>query len=797
MFVPPREGNNLRLQIGECPGPNEAELGKPFGGTAGGWVRQIYQKAGLPEAENSAINTTQCFVPELIPVDATVPSFPTDPEARKVIGDTAAFGAVEHCRKAHVEPFLKSRPWERLDIFGDVPLRWVLGKGGGIHNWRGSILPVPMLGNKQIAIGTFHPNYIAKDQSMYPVAINDIRKTLEIEPEFYNIYPTIDDVRKFRSKSFAFDIETDGWTKNIKLVGFSSEDYKVIVVPFMEPYIAEIKRIFLEAEEVIGQNIIQFDLPVLEHNDIRVRGPRKCMVWDTMLMHHLRFPTFPHDLEFIGKQFTNKGAWKADKVSFETYCARDVDVTFRSWKPLKLLLEQAALTDMYKYVSWPMGRICRMMTDTGLVKSSARIQTLRVELARQITETEKLLPEHMRTYLKPTRKRVPAPEGYLNEKGKPVKFLYEPDFEEIVPWRSAATKLKFLYEELRDAKGKKLPMQRHMKTKQPTCDKNALDKLHVRHGLPEIRALKELNRCATLLSNFAKDGDSLESEIIHPSFNVHGTEAGRLSSSGPNIQNQPQAVRYTYVPRTEGGRILSCDFSGIENRLTAFLARDRKRQAWFKDPNFSEHKYLAGCITNTPYAQVEKSKEKDSPYAMAKVIVHGSDRLMGAKKIASQYDLDFNTVKDFQGTWKREIADTIAWQRRVSDSAQRVGYACNPFGRRLWLWEANSATRAVSFYPQSTAFDVIARCMIGLMFERIGWPEEWAKKVCPVVHPLPEGVLLLAQVHDELLTETENEEMVPHTFEVLTKVMTQPWPELNGLSLPIGTGVGASWGDCE
>lgn len=796
VFVPPRYGENLRLQIGENPGSNEAELGTPFGGTAGGWVRNIYQKAGLKESDNSALNVIQCYIPELVQEGSSTPIFPVGPEARRVISDSAGYGAVVHCQKAHVEPMLKARPWERLDVFGDIPLNWILNRRGGITNWRGSILPVPFLDNAKIAIATFHPNYIAKDQSMYPVAINDIRKTLDIEPELYNIYPSIDDVKKFTAKSFAFDIETDGWTKRISLVGFSSKDYEALVVPFVEPYISEIQRIFWDAEEVIGQNIIQFDLPVLAHNDVFIRPPKECLVWDIMLMHHLRFPVFPHGLEFIGKQFTNKGAWKADKLSFETYCARDVDVTFRCFQPLKQLLTQASLLDIYKYISWPMGKICRLMTDTGLHRSSTRILTLRNELAQQIRDTELLLPEHLRSCTVGVRKRRNAPPGTVSDKGNVVKYVYVEETKEIVPWRSAEVKKRYLYEELRDAKGKRLPEQRHIKTKQLTVDKNALDKLYTRYKLPELKALKDLNKWATLLSNFAKE-EGIQNETVHPSFNVHGTEAGRLSSSGPNIQNQPQAVRYTYVPRTPGGKILSCDFSGIENRLTAFLARDRKRLAWFRDPNFSEHKYLAACIMGIPYEEVEKSKEKDSPYAMAKVIVHGSDRLMGSKKIAAQYDLDIDKVKDFQNTWKKEIADTIAWQRRVSDGAMRVGYVCNPFQRRLWLWESNSATRAVSFFPQSTAFDVIARAMIALMFERIGWPKEWAQKVAPIVEPLPEGVLLLAQVHDELLTETENANLVAPTFEVLTKVMTQPWPELNGLSLPIGTGVGDSWGDCD
>jgi uracil-DNA glycosylase family 4 len=781
-FVAPRVGTNYRVMIGEAPGTTEAEQGALFVGSSGGWLRNIYAKAGLNEAENSALNVIQCQPPGNV--------FPTDPAARNYITDKEAYEAVAHCKKAHVEPFLRSRPWTRVDAFGDKPVRFILDKTAGISRWRGTALSVPILGDKLLAIPTFHPTYLAKDQAMLPVAINDLRKPLEKEPEFYNIFPSLADVKAFRATKFAFDIETSGWTKEISMVGFSAEDYTSIVVPFQGEYVNEIKRIFREATEVVGQNCIQFDLPVLAHNDVHVRGPKECMVWDIMLLHHLRFPTFPHDLEFIGKQFTNKGAWKYDKVQFETYCARDVDVTWRCLEPLKYLAIQAGLLDLYKYVSWPLARICLLMKETGLQRSSSRLRTLREELKANIAKAELTLPEELQPKQFAKRKRINTEPGYLNKDGKPARYRFEEGFKVENPWRSSDKKKKYLYETLG------LPEQRNIKTKKVTADKSALDKLYTRHKLPVLKTLKDLSKWATLLSGFAKDTE-IENDVVHPSFNVHGTETGRLSSSDPNIQNQPQAVRYTYVPRTPGGKIVSVDYSGIENRLVAHLANDRKRKGWFADPNFSEHKYLASVRQGIPYEDVEKSKDKDSPYAIAKIVVHGSDRMMGAKKISEQFDVDFAETKDFQATWKREIADTIAWQQRVANAGARTGWTVNPFSRKLWVWETNAATRIVSFLPQSTAADVIYRAMIACMYERIDWPIEWARKVAPIVEPLPEGVLLLAQVHDELLTETPSAELVDPTLEVLRKVMTQPWPELNGLSLPIGTGVGDSWGDCD
>jgi uracil-DNA glycosylase family 4 len=780
-FVPPQEGSSLRLAIGEAPGATEAEVGRPFAGGAGDVLNALYKNCGIKKDEVSIINVIQCRPPEN--------AFPTDSKARTYISSTDAHAAVGHCVKAHVEPFLQSRPWVRIDLLGDKALSHI-GEKESVTLWRGSPLPIPSLGPELRTVPTFHPAYLMRDQAMLPVAINDLRKPLVHEPENYNLYPSLGDVQAFRARKFAFDIETDGWSKNIRMVGLSAEDYGAIVVPFTEPYKAELVRIFAEAEEVIGQNLIQFDLPVLAHNGVTIRGPKECIVWDIMLMHHLRFPKFPHGLEFIGKQFTEKGNWKYDKASFETYCARDVDVTWRCFAPLKTLLEQTGLLENYLLVSWPLALICSHMTSRGFMKSSSRLGELREKYQAAIAAEQDNLPAELRTRTVTKKKRSLAPTGLLNEKGKPVKYLStEYDVEEH-PWRSSKNKLEYLYGVL------KLPEQYHIKTKKPTVDKIALEGLFLKTKNPVVDSLRKLNSWATKLSGFAKETEEVN-EVIHPSFNVHGTETGRLSSSGPNAQNIPEEARFMFVPRTPAGRIIAVDYSGIENRLVAYLAKDKWRLGNLSDPAFSEHKFLCSRLEGIPVEQVQKSKERTSWYMIAKSAVHGADRMMGAKKMWEKDNLDPKLTKDALHMWKTFIADTVRWQSRVADDAKRSGYVVNPFGRKLWFWESSSATQAISFLPQSSAADIIYRAMIGLMYDRIGWPLEWAQKVCKLCLPLPEGADLNLQVHDELVVETDNEAVVDDTIATIKKVMTQPWPEVGMTSFPVGVGVGESWGECN
>jgi DNA polymerase I-like protein with 3'-5' exonuclease and polymerase domains len=403
-----------------------------------------------------------------------------------------------------------------------------------------------------------------------------MRKGLEPPPEYYNLTPSLEDVRQFTSRKFTFDIETNGWTKEISIVGISSEPYSVVVVPFRGAYVGELQRIFRDAEEVTGHNCLQFDLPVLRHNGVYI--PQGCTVYDTMLFQHLVFPDLPHDLEFVGSQFSSKPAWKHDKDVFERYCARDVDVTIQAFRALKPMLEEKGLLDLYLDVQVPLSYICKLMHETGFTVSTARVAEVRKKLIHQSKEEEAYLPTELRTYSRPCRVRRPAPAGTLSPKtGKPIKFIHEESSELIVPWRSPQRKQEYLYgteswqlacEPVRDAKSGNI-----------TTGKLALDKLYrralkdktlVEKGAPRaIQALKNLNKWDELISTFASEA-MVKLEKQHPHFNVHGTNSGRLSSTNPNAQNIPESARVMYVPSHEGWRILEC-FPGDTRVLTGDL----------------------------------------------------------------------------------------------------------------------------------------------------------------------------------------------------------------------------------
>lgn len=783
-FVAPVIGTGKRLAIAEAPGQSEAESGIPLTGGAGTWFDLANKKAGIRREELSIANVIQCRPPNNV--------FPTDPEAASYISHADGEASVKHCRRSHLQPLLQSQKWNRIDIYGDKPLRALTGRKDGIFKWRGSPMGIDGVNEgRPIAVPTLHPAYIMRDQTMLPVVINDLRKGLISPPELYNLHPTVEQVKAFTATEFAFDIETLYWwgdARKISMVGLCAKNYEAMVVPFQGPYISELKRIFKNARSVIGHNSIQFDMPILQENGVAVSA--ECTLWDTMLLQHLRFPDLPHDLEFVGSQFCNKPAWKSDKKDFELYCARDTDVTLQCFKQLKPMIEQAGLMELYRYTQVPLAKLCHHMSELGFKIDTSRIGEVRERITKEILGEEAYLPQPLRTHSVTVRKRRPAPEGTLGKSGKPVKYIHEEVEEQERPWASSKQVQEYLYTTLA------LDPIRDLKSDNITSGKMALDKLYNKTKNRAIKAIKNLRKMNSLLTLFCKE-DMLRAETIHTHFNVHGTASGRLSSSDPNLQNVTEAARFIYTPRHKGWSIIDVDYSGIENRLTAYFANDTARLNRFLTiPDYSEHKHAVSVFFGIPYEEVEKDNDKDAPYGKAKRIVHGSNYGMGAKKISLMYDMDFKETRDLLDRWKSELKDTVRWQNRLADQAKKEGYLTTPFGRKRWFYTTSYYTESLSFLPQSTAADVIFRAMLGLMYERLNWPLEAVQRIAGYVEPLPRPANLLIQVHDSLVLECPNA-IIPQVVGILKRVMEQPWKELGGTSLPIGIAVGPSWGETE
>lgn len=782
-FVPVKEGTGLHLVIAEAPGELESVELEPLVGGSGRRFDALCRAASLHRPELTLTNTIQCRPPQNV--------YPTDSAARSYCSEGEAAAATDQCYSNYLKPLLHSRPWERLTLLGDKALHRLTGRSGIGAN-RGSVLPIPDCDNRLIGIATYHPSYVARDQTQTKVVISDLSKTLLIGPEYYNTRPSIEDVREFTATEFAFDIENDPKPPHtVRMVGLSAERFRAICVPFGGAYISELRRIFGAAKVVIGQNSLQHDEPILALNGVHISPD--ATHYDIMLMQHLLMPDQPHDLEFIASLFVAKQNWKhLHRDDEPTYNCRDTDVTYQIWLQLLPMLRKEGLLDLYTNIQIPLARICHLMSEAGVKVDPNRLKDVRERLQAELRGLESELPVELRSKEVPVNKRAKAPPGTVSEKtGKPLKFIKVVAFETEVPWRSVEVLKDYLYGKLG------LPIQLHVKTKEPTVDKGALDKLYRKTKNPTLATLRRLKKAGTLLSSFASEALT-RVEFRNTNFNVHGTASGRLSSSEPNLQNQPESARYLYVPRYKDWEFLEADYSGIENQLTALFAGDDERLAKFiSNPTYSEHKHAVEVFFGIPYDDVEKDNDKDAPYGKAKRIVHGANYGLGARKLALMYDMDERECRDLIAKWKAAIPKTTLWQEETAKVAEQTGVLSTVFGRKRWFYTDSVYTESLSFLPQSSAADVIFRAMVSLYFERIGVGRERARLAVPLLYPLPKPALLTLQVHDSLLFEYPRV-MREQVAVAVHKAMTQPFPQLGGFSLPIAMKVGGdSWGELE
>jgi DNA polymerase-1 len=456
------------------------------------------------------------------------------------------------------------------------------------------------------------------------------------------------------------------------------------------------------------------------------------------------------------------------------------------------------------YTQVPLAKICHLLETTGIHTSGARANKIRQDLLAEIKSLEKTLPEGLKPYDKCIRVRKPAPEGTLGKSGKPIKYIHVPGTERIVPWSSPKQVEIFLYQRLG------LPEQLNSKTKRVTTDKTALEKLANKEKDPLIRAyiqavrkLRSLDELASSFIKGMKDEDGKEIPIrdgkVYCHFSPYGTSSGRLSSSGPNMQNQPPAAKYIYVPSDPDWCFIEADFASGENRLTAWYANDQERLQKLATPGYSEHKENAHIFFGIPVQDVIKDNSPDAPYGRAKKLTHGINYGEGPRKIAMNLDMPEAEVRDYLFKWRQANRPTVDWMKKVSKEAESTGVLTTVFNRKRWFWTSKLYGESLSFLPQSTLADIIIRSMIGLLYERIGLSVELALKASNVLEPLPKPARLLLSVHDSLLIEAPKQ-LVPEVVRCVRKVMEQSWPQLAGYSIPAEFSVAPaslSWGETK
>lgn len=532
------------LIIGDQPSSDDERTGTAFSGGRGWELDKMLKEAGL--------DRSQCFTTLVC-------------QRRAFKGNLAEYIAFTKkaitpahvqfhgrwmlpCMLDWIQKFYKEIELIKPDIIlclGNLGL-WILTDKWGVASWRGSMFynnNMPTPSGKIKVMSTYSPEVLYGQWELRPVIVQDFRRVkqylekpwpsvvhnFEIRPSFESACWRLAELTTLldaRATTLSVDIETRCY--NIACLGIAWTKHDAICIPLME--IGKNEGYWSESEEgeiifllykllthpnarIVGQNFI-YDAQYISRFWHFIPGFAR----DTMLAHHVLFPTMQKSLDFICSMHNEEYVfWKDDGKTLAldgdedkhwTYNCEDCVRTFEADESLQECVDQLAVRGPHDFQMSLFKPVLKMM-NRG-VKVDREYQLM---LVKQLNGLAKELLEDIEFIV-----------GYpLNP-------------------RSSVQMKKFFYEEMKQPR----QLKRTADGMVVSCDSASLEKVVTREPLlkPVVERIEEWRSVQVFLSNFLADKRDKDGRL-RCAFNIGGTYTFRFSSSenafgsGLNLQNIP------------------------------------------------------------------------------------------------------------------------------------------------------------------------------------------------------------------------------------------------------------------
>nr|WP_319527097.1 DNA polymerase I [Pseudomonas laurentiana] len=608
-------------------------------------------------------------------------------------------------------------------------------------------------------------------------------------------YETILDQARFdtwleklkKAKLIAFDTETTGLdAQQAQLVGvsFAVEPFEAAYVPLAHAYMGVPEQLDRDAVLLalkpiledpntlkVGQNA-KYDMNILancaiggdQSNGIALRG----VAFDTMLESYVLDSTATrHDMDSLALKYLDyttiafediagKGAKQLtfDQISLEQagpYAAEDADVTLRLHQALQARLAKTpSVLPVLNEIEMPLVPVLAKIERQGALVDAKLLGIQSLELGEKLVALER---------------EAFAIAGEEFNLGSPKQLGV------------------ILYEKLG------LPiLSKTAKGQASTAEAVLAELAEQDYPLPKV--LMQYRSLSKLKSTYT---DRLPEQInprtgrIHTSYHQAVAATGRLSSSDPNLQNIPirtpegRRIRQAFVA-APGYRLLAADYSQIELRIMAHLAKDEGLLHAFRH-NLDVHRATASEVFGVALEDVTSDQRRS-----AKAINFGLIYGMSAFGLAKQIGVDRKQSQAYIDRYFAQYPGVLAYMERTRAQAAEQGFVETLFGRRLYLPDINAKNpalrkgaerTAINAPMQGTAADIIKRAMVAV--------DNWLND-----SGLDARVIL--QVHDELVLEVRED--------LVDQVREQIRPYMSGaaqLDVPllVEVGVGSNWDEAH
>jgi len=405
------------------------------------------------------------------------------------------------------------------------------------------------------------------------------------------------------------------------------------------------------------------------------------------------------------------------------------------------------LTELYQTVERPLVRVLARMEEAGVRVDLEFLKELSVELTKECGELEG---------------RIHAAAG------------------ERFAVNSVPQLRRILFE--------KLGLTPVKKTKTgPSTDADSLQKMAADH--PIVEDLLKYREVEKLRNTYA---DALPPLVgpdgrIHSVLNQTVATTGRISAESPNLQNIPlrtpggREFRRAFIP-AEGCELLVADYSQIELRLLAHLAKDPGLiEAFQRDADV--HATTASKVFGVPEAEVAPFQRR-----FAKVVNFGLAYGMEAYGLAQRMDIPTDQAKEILDAYFASFPNVKSFMESTVKEARARGYTTTLMGRRRLLPELSSdnfrirqmGERMAQNAPvQGGAADIFKLAMV---------------KVDAELEARAMRSRMVLTVHDEVVLEVPLDEH-DAALELVRRVMESVWPLDVPLKVEIATGM--TWADTK
>lgn len=725
--------------VGEAPTAEEESRGEVFLGPAVVKLADQLKIAGIDSSQVYFTDSCKCRLPH------------------SVKGPTKEI--VDCCREHLIQEIQLLKP-KLIIACGNAALYSVLPESvsspEGIMRFHGRTVHSEAFNCEVIPV--LHPSAILRRAELDSVARADWERvgrhlrgeTSTVDTKF-DVLETLDQAREFfectlpNVHAYAFDTETqnlDYLTAALVSVQWSWQKGHAVVLPM---YVhghrqwgddEHLIRQYLRSEfcdrpcRRIAQNM-KFDA---KHLRTQLGGEVIGQYFDTMLAAHLLDENQAKDLTSLSQTYTDMDLyeyhmddfWKSQKVTDEKrdyrtvpwdilvpYSARDADCTWRLYEVLnEQLSKDHGLYSLFHSLVMPIQEVLGDMEFRGTNVDTSLAGEMSRSIEKNINECQVELA------------KIAGSELNVNSSKQLAGLLY--------------TTIG-------------LPILKTTATGAPSCDAETLETLKSHH--PVVPLVLEMRSLTKLKSTFI---DGLEKLLgadgrLHTTFNVAGTSTGRLSSSGPNLQNIPQPkegkdypiIRRLFVPSRPGWGWLKSDYSQAEFRYWGYMSQDEDIQRETLE-GVDIHRRAAAHTLGISEDEVTTKQRND-----AKLIIFGLMYGRGARSVSEQLGITEEEARVVVDWFSHRYPRAWNWLSETQSNAKKTGVSVSSLGRVRHIPGVSSSDEnevaqamrhAVNSPIQSAASDTTLAALVRI-YRRIKRDR------------LPAELLLV--VHDEIDLEFE------------------------------------------